>query len=462
MIWLWVALAWLLTLFLLRNRRIRFRNYIWTLIPIDMYGISIAGATIKPYMLFAAGMVLVGLAVSSSRRTEAAKDRAAMLHLAILLFLVGATFLTDLLNGPVLASVAQHVLFAMVVMIAVVYVSQGRVRDELEEILVVNTAAAIGYGTIFIVAWILFSSGVLGFDIVATSREGAGVVLQYADMNSGLFEISYRLRGFYSDPNPLVCMFAIPLVYGFASLLDAGDPSRLSRPMAIAAIAVSLWCAYLTNSRMALLALVLGVLLVGYFLARRRGRAALFFLAGIAVVILLATMMTTGLMPGARDSLEAHFGYRAALGDEYGRGTIWATNMKLLLDGPLLVGFGQNQVQYYSPLRMPCHNTWLEWLAGVGAVAGLLINAYFLYAPLHYIKRTRILSNGVVARPEVVFLVGHVVILVVLSSVDFISDTYLILFTVMMYSFYRTTDGPNGSPLPSAADTDSGAQLERS
>ena len=48
MIWVWIiaaiAISWLLC-----RKKVAWYHYIWMLLPVEMYGITIAGATIKPY-----------------------------------------------------------------------------------------------------------------------------------------------------------------------------------------------------------------------------------------------------------------------------------------------------------------------------------------------------------------------------------------------------------------------------
>jgi len=50
--------AWGLSFAALGRRRVRFEHLIWMLLPIDMYGVQLAGFTLKPYMLFSAVLFL--------------------------------------------------------------------------------------------------------------------------------------------------------------------------------------------------------------------------------------------------------------------------------------------------------------------------------------------------------------------------------------------------------------------
>ena len=51
MIWAWIAAAVAIS-WLFCKKGISWYHYIWLLLPIEMYGVTIAGATLKPYMLF--------------------------------------------------------------------------------------------------------------------------------------------------------------------------------------------------------------------------------------------------------------------------------------------------------------------------------------------------------------------------------------------------------------------------
>lgn len=431
MIWAWIAIAWIITVFLLRKKEIGFHNYIWTLIPIDMYGISVAGATIKPYMIFS--VVLIVVAFAKSRAAIRNEIRTPFI---LCMILAAGLFVVDLFNGLSSASIAQHILFCMVICCGFIYVMQTDIKEELGEILTVMSMTAIGYGVVFCAAWALFSVGVTDFAVYAPDRSDAGMVLRYADMNTGEYAVSYRLRGFYNDPNPLMCMFMLPLAFAVLSLLRR-DAKSLGGFASVITIVISFACAYFTNSRMALLICLFAALVALFFYAVMTQRAALFIMFAVMSIAILTIMVLSNVFPGVYDAIEAHFGYRSSFSDEYGRGNIWATNLLLILDGPLFVGFGQNQIQYVSSLGMPCHNTWLEWICGDGLIVGMLGVYLFLLSPLacHLggIGSKVVMGRGLDVL-SASFVVGHLSILLILSAVDFVSNTYLIFTILLVYA----------------------------
>ena len=46
-IWLWIIAAWMLTKLILWKKDINIEHYVWMLLPVDMYGVTIAGCNIK-------------------------------------------------------------------------------------------------------------------------------------------------------------------------------------------------------------------------------------------------------------------------------------------------------------------------------------------------------------------------------------------------------------------------------
>ena len=60
MMWVWIiaaiAISWLLC-----RKKVAWYHYIWMLLPVEMYGITIAGATIKPYMILGVFMIIKNL-----------------------------------------------------------------------------------------------------------------------------------------------------------------------------------------------------------------------------------------------------------------------------------------------------------------------------------------------------------------------------------------------------------------
>ena len=117
MIWIWIAVAILISVFLLRRKHISVENYIWVLLPVDMYGFNLAGVTIKPYMAFSL-ILLVGVFTRKRGKLFIGSSGQG----AIIAFLFGA-LLVNLFNGGTTSSIMSILMVLMVYFCACLYVS---------------------------------------------------------------------------------------------------------------------------------------------------------------------------------------------------------------------------------------------------------------------------------------------------------------------------------------------------
>lgn len=122
MIWAWIATAVAISL-LFCKKGISWYHYIWLLLPIEMYGVTIAGATLKPYMLF-------GICIIASDFIRNKTIRVPATIIAVVFTLI----FSDLLTGVVMASVMQHIMFILVLMIGFCYQHRQNYGIEFEEI----------------------------------------------------------------------------------------------------------------------------------------------------------------------------------------------------------------------------------------------------------------------------------------------------------------------------------------
>ena len=189
MIWVWIAAAVIIS-WLFCKKGISWYHYIWLLLPIEMYGVTIAGATLKPYMLFGI-CIIVGAFV----RNKTIRVRGAIAAVAF------ALIFSDFLTGFVMASVMQHIMFILVLMIGYCYQSYQRDGVEFDEMGQAALSATIGYGIVFTAAWLFSYSDIAIDGIYALDRLEAGMVLKQASFG-GI--VSARLRGFCIDPNSVI------------------------------------------------------------------------------------------------------------------------------------------------------------------------------------------------------------------------------------------------------------------
>lgn len=73
---------------------------------------------------------------------------------------VFALIFSDFLTGFVMASVMQHIMFILVLMIGFCYQRCQKDGIEFEEMGQATLATTIGYGIVFTVAWLMFSRGI--------------------------------------------------------------------------------------------------------------------------------------------------------------------------------------------------------------------------------------------------------------------------------------------------------------
>ena len=141
MIWVWVAAA-VATSWLFCKRGISWYHYIWLLLPIDMYGVTIAGATLKPYMLFGI-CIIIG---------DFVRSKAVRVHIAIVA-IVFALIISNFLTGFVIASIMQHIMFILILIIGYCYQNYQSDGIEFDEMGEAALAATIGYGMVFTIVW---------------------------------------------------------------------------------------------------------------------------------------------------------------------------------------------------------------------------------------------------------------------------------------------------------------------
>ncbi len=424
MIWVWIGSALLLSCLLLKRRHVSLYNYIWAFVPIDMYGINIAGSTIKPYMLFA--LFIIALAVKRGKLVSEASKKALILPL----LLIPLMFATDILNGLSMGSMLQHALITIIIICAICYLSLLEGKDSLRELLVSITTVGLAYGIVFTVACLLFSAGVRGFAIYTEGYFEPGMIVYHLDVSDGNVLTPTRLRGFYNDQNSLISMFVIPLAYSAFSLFSRED-TGFGKKESLLTIAVIAYCIFYTNSRTAIAIFAFVVLAAIWHYAYESRMTVVFtLLTSLALIAIL--LLLTGVNLG---SIEKNIGdlfyNRSSFNDTYGRGSIWRVNFEALINGPLLTGFGQNQVQLYSPLLKPCHNTWLEWLTGAGLIVGTYADLIFLVPGFYCIKtllRPRFKTD------YVALCAGYLALLIALTFVDFTMNTYLIFLCLYVYT----------------------------
>lgn len=411
MIWIWALFCVIVSVIVAGKEHFRLNHLIWVLLPIDMYGVKVAGITLKPYMIFAFVMLLYDFLRKKGRiRLRFNQWSVAVLVLFCLMLLV------DLINGSGLASIRQHIMFILVFICSWIYFRGIRSYDEIEHIERIIVATAIGYGSMYLLA-VLMTAFHLDVPGVSTwIRLQPGLVLKFYDIPDG------RLRGFMIDPNVLATSFLT------ATAISINGVVRSTKKLNVVFISqflVAALCMFFTKSRMAMISLLITSTLSMYSGIHQsrsfyRKVSALAFISFICVFVVFSIQSD-----GILSNLYKQYEGRSSFSDPYGRGTLWRSAWNILLDeDSLLWGVGQGQIRNYG--ERDSHNTWLEWIVGSGFVVGSLVNLYFLSVFLAYslgrVKGRRcsatLLESGVNW--------GYLGILLSLVSVDNITNSHLI------------------------------------
>ncbi len=423
-IWIWIVAAIVISLFVLRKQKISFEHYIWILLPIDMYGISVGGATIKPYMIFS--FVLLVRMLFKRDKTLQFRGTWAIAGL----FVTIAVVLVNILNNDDFSSVKAAFMIVVVYACVIVYISncgESTFRDVPKAII----AAGIGYGLVFVVGVLLTNMGAVLPGVIAEERTVSGFYANFGTMFEEEYVESQRLRGFTIDPNNVIGSFSFCCVIGIIKILKG--EGRLKEWSVIVLTAI---CAFMSGSRMGLICFILLIVItivMCYRITTQRIREYIKFIGIVLLLLGIIAVLTTDIVEDIYEWIYSIYGARSGLTDEFGRFTIWKDAISVLAKKNPILGVGINQTQYYTATGLACHSTWLEAICGCGVFVGCVIIIYFIY-PLTY---------GIVAafrnvdEEKKVLLwsmaLGILVIIISLVSVDNVTYSYLWFGTALLY-----------------------------
>ena len=372
-IWIWIIIAWLLSFVFLGKDKINFENIIWLLLPVDMYGISVSGATIKPYMIFS-GVLLI--------RTLIKRDDLPHIKSKWLLtsgFWVISVFLINLLNNQTSSAPKAALILIIIWVCMVIYIDSCDQNVE-KDIPNVVIATALGYGIIFIIAYVLMKGGVGLPGIIATTRTEPGIFMLTSNMYEGNLIQTYRLRGFTIDPNILIGTFAFGSVASILKIAKGNGHIKEWLGLFVSGV-----CILISNSRMGIICLAILViwsLIAGYRIASTRLKNIIKIGVLFGVIVCIIILIPTDALSVIYESVIDHYENRSGLTDENGRFTIWKNAITVLLDKNALLGLGMGQVRYYTDVGKDCHNTWLALICENGIIVGGAFLIHFIILAL--------------------------------------------------------------------------------
>ncbi len=430
--WIFIIAAVVISTLPLINKKIDISNYMWLLIPIDAYGISLAGAVIKPYMLFAFILLFVTYAKNKSNDFDLTASKGQLIAgIICILILVQSLF-----NGDNMPAVKGSIMLMLVYICAQIYTSCTNC-EKAEQLSDVFIASCFGCGVVYLVAYFLLESGIDINGLVATNRAEDGLFMQMSNMSNGQYVEAYRLRGFAYDPNTMFIQF----VFGISACV-----SKLFKKFKIYYVLtfiISFVCILLSSSRMGLLCGIISIAITALVSisqiknAKNRLTSTVAILAG-CLIALVFTLTRAG--QSIINQLLSTYQNRSSLTDEYGRFSIWRECLKVYWEKSPLWGVGLGQMSKLTVTERMTHNTWLQFICECGLVVGGIVIIYFFsILIMGWAKAPKKYRNDPNNTSYLILVIGYTVTIVSLLSADNISCSYLWFgaLLVLKMAFYQ-------------------------
>ncbi|MBE6571309.1 MAG: O-antigen ligase family protein [Ruminococcaceae bacterium] len=414
-IWIWIILAWVLSYLALGKKKVSFEHLIWILMPVDMYGISVAGATIKPYMIFCL-ILLVRMFIRGGYQLHATK------WLMAAGVLSGAVVVVNIANNASNSALKAALLLTIVWGCCFVYCNCCG-KETWKDVPNVCVATGIGYGSVFIISYILLKAGMLIPGVATANRMSSGLFLLTSNFYDGALVQIYRLRGTMIDPNSVIGVFALCSIICFLRIINRNGTVKEWCGIGVSAI-----CILLTGSRMGLLCfaiLFIMTLVAGYRIANIRVRNYMKLVNLVLVFILIFLLIVTDFVHDAINSLLTSYDNRSGLTDEYGRFSIWKDVITIFFDHNPLLGIGMGQTRYYTSTARDCHNNWLSIVCENGLIVGGALCLLFVVAAISGINKSKHLSGKNEKELTLSLALGLLTIMISLISVDNVTYSYL-------------------------------------
>lgn len=402
----------------LGKKEVAFEHYIWMLLPIDMYGVTIAGMTLKPYMLFCmllAFKMFVRHDFELNIGGTATKTGFLLCVLALMI---------NIINCGTTSAIMAIVLLILVYGCGLIYISQ--IHESFAEIGDIICASAVGFGIVFLIAFASTQMNITlpGAGVVNNDRMSSGIVMGFGNMFDGTYYRVNRLRGFTIDPNSLNGMF-MPAISICATRLFAGKSNKKNKLCFI----ISMCCILASNSRTGLACALIIIVFAFIFTlpilsGERKSKEILIFI--ILCIITISALLYTSLGDILLNKLSNAYGTRSNLTDEYGRWSVWQDAISALLASNPWLGVGTGLIQYKTSVGLMCHNTWLEWICGCGIIVGGFMVLFFVFnLILMFTKKKRYLFSGEMQIVYQAIILGLAGICIGLVTVDNITNSYL-------------------------------------
>ncbi|MBQ6626920.1 MAG: O-antigen ligase family protein [Ruminococcus sp.] len=440
MIWLWITLAVVLSAIPLIKKKIDIANYIWLLIPIESYGISLAGTAIRPYMIFACALPIILYAKNKGKDFDLSLKKSHLLAGVIcILILTHSVFLSEGYEA------IKGALFLVGVYVCAQLATSCTNVNSCNTLCDVFIACSFGYAIVYIIAYICVKNGIIIDGFLAADRTDDGIIKIMGNMFNGQYIRSIRLRGFSYDPNVMFIQFFFSMPACISKFFKKFNLYH------VITLILSIVCIILSSSRMGLIccALTLVITICVFLLqldsVKKKVISLTTVLTSSAVV---AAVFITPWGQSVLSGVLSNYTNRSSLSDEYGRFTIWAESLRIYWEKSPLFGVGLTQMSKYTSVGFMIHNTWLQLLCECGILVGGLAIVYFFSVLVYgWIKLRTKPKNNSISDAYLCILIGYTVTLISLISVDNYACSYLWFGALMLTQLAPYTSTVNKTKL---------------
>lgn len=427
MIWLWVILCVAITAFLLRKKNIAPHNFLWALIPIERYGIVVAGVIIKPVYIM--GFILVAFSIiRRDFRLRIPRPVFIMSGIFVLMIVLSMLFRG---TADISSDISTYGMMFLNFVIAATSLSLIKGRDDLRQIKDVLIATGVGYGIVFIGLYTLYSFGIVLDGVTSTNVWDDSIFNLYKNVSNGTLSEAIRLRGFFLEPNVSNVCF----ILGYSSLLGNWiKGGNAVRNTIFALIMVS--SVVLTSSRSSLIIIIFLTLIaiMRLFFSRVKSRRKIILISIILCVLFVGSIVfiySSSMFSYVYDKLIARYLNRSALNDSVGRFTIWKNALSKLMESNWYAGIGSGGVVELTDASKDAHNTIIEVICTSGIFVGIYYVCFFV-SPLIY-SISRIIKDRRNAFNITTFVYSYMGLLALLTTISHIASIYLSFFAFLLY-----------------------------
>ncbi len=425
MIWVWIISALVLSFIPLINKKIDLSLYIWLLLPIESYGLNVAGATVRPYLIFACALPIIFYAKNKGNNFDLTVRKGQLLAGIISILILAHSIFVSNSSSAISGSV-----LLILVYLSAQFSASCTDINKCEKLCDVLIASCFGISIVYLVIYALFEAGVQLDDVVTIAREEPGLLFRRQNMVGGKLVITYRLRGFANDPN---AMF-LPFFFGIPACI-----SRLFKKFNlyyIVTLITSVLCVLLSGSRMGLICCILTVVIVTfvYILQLNSLKKKLIgFVVALSSVACAIGVFLTQWGQQTFSRLISSYSNRSSLTDQYGRFTIWGESLKVFWDKNPLLGIGLTRMDEMTSMGRSPHNNWLQLLCECGLIVGGLAIIYFFSVMVYgWIKYKVKPKKDPISDSYLCILIGYTITIVALISVDNYTCSYLWFGALML------------------------------